>query len=312
MRVLKEIKITDLLFVDIETVRLVEELKLDTPLFDSWKYKMNYEMPNASNEELITAYKEKAALYPEFAKIAVISMGYAKNGKLAIKTYKDKNESELLDNFFNDLDVFTTRNRNTRLAGHYIIYFDIPFIMRRAVINQVDPHSLIDLSGLKPWETSTIDTKSIWQGTSPTPASLINIAVALGLPSPKDDISGAQVGDVYYGELEGGIERIASYCEKDVLTVANVIRKCRFEEPFEVDETTKPIEKSEASIVQQLFDGAKYTATHKKKLIAAISKMNDSEKEKAYKLLGAMVSTAKGTATAFSKEDLKELKELCK
>lgn len=312
MRVLKELKITDLLFVDIETVRLVEELKLDTPLFDSWKYKMNYEMPNASNEELITAYKEKAALYPEFAKIAVISMGYAKNGKLAIKTYKDKNESELLDNFFNDLDVFTTKNRNTRLAGHYIIYFDIPFIMRRAVINQVDPHSLIDLSGLKPWETSTIDTKSIWQGTSPTPASLINIAVALGLPSPKDDISGAQVGDVYYGQLEGGIDRIASYCEKDVLTVANVIRKCRFEEPFETVTSVVKQEESNLPIIQQLFDGAKYTATHKKKMVEAISALDDSEKEKAYKLLGALVSTAKGSVTKFTKEHLKELKELCK
>lgn len=311
MKALSKLKITDLLFLDIETVRLVEELELDTPLFDSWKYKMQYEMKNATNDELVVAFKDKAALHPEFARIAVITMGYAKNGELALKTYKNANEAELLDNFFSDLDAFTTRNKNTRLAGHYIIYFDIPFIMRRALINQVRPHDLIDLSEEKPWTVTAVDTKDLWKGTSPTPASLINIAVALGLPSPKDDISGAQVGDVYYGEIEGGIERIATYCEKDVLTVANVIRKMRYEEPFEVNETVKPIEKPDVSIVQQLFDGAKYTATHKKKLIEAISKMDDSEKEKAYKLLQAMISTAKGSVTKFTKAHLTEIKEAC-
>lgn len=312
MKELLKLKITDLLFFDIETVRLVEELKLDTPLFDSWKYKMNYEMPNASNEELIVAFRNKAALYPEFARISVISMGYAKGDTLNIKSYKNADEKELLKEFFDDLEIFTTKNKNIRLAGHYIIPFDIPFIMRRAIVNQIELPELIDVAGEKPWLVSAIDTKILWQATSPTPASLINIAVALGLPSPKDDISGAQVGDVYYGQLEGGIDRIASYCEKDVLTVANVIRKCRFEEPFEAVTSAVKQEESNLPIIQQLFDGAKYTATHKKKMVEAISALDDSEKEKAYKLLQAMISTAKGTATAFSKEDLKELKNLCK
>lgn len=312
MRELLKLKITDLLFIDIETVRLVEELELDTPLFDSWKYKMGYEMKDATNDELISAYKDKAALHPEFARIACITLGYAKGDKLNLKTYKNSDEAELLENFFNDLDIFTTKNKSSRLAGHYIVYFDIPFIMRRALVNQVQPHDLIDTSGLKPWDLTAVDTKDLWKGTSPTPASLINIAVALGLPSPKDDISGAQVGDVYYGELEGGIDRIASYCEKDVLTVANVIRKCRFEEPFEAVTSAVKQEESNLPIIQQLFDGAKYTATHKKKMVEAISALDDSEKEKAYKLLGALISTAKGSVTKFTKEHLKELKELCK
>lgn len=312
MKALNKLKISDLLFIDIETVRVVEELELDTPLFNSWKYKMNYDMKNATNEELIAAFKDKAALHPEFARIACITMGYAKGDKLNLKTYKEDNEAELLENFFDDLDKFSTKNKNTRLAGHYIIYFDIPFIMRRALVNQVEPHDLIDLSEEKPWTVTAVDTKDLWKGTAPTPASLINIAVALGLPSPKDDISGAQVEDVYYGQIEGGIERIATYCEKDVLTVANVIRKCRFEAPLEGVSSSAKQEESNLPIVQQLFDGAKYTAAHKKKMIATISALDDSEKEKAYKILGAMVSTAKGTATKFTKDDLKELKELCK
>lgn len=313
MRILKELKITDLLFLDIETIRVEKDLLLDTPLFESWEYKQSYEMKGASNDELIAAYKDKAALYPEFARIVCITLGYAKGDKLVLKTYNNEDEAELLKEFTEDLYKFSNRNKNTRLAGHYINYFDIPFIMKRSMVHQIEPHDLIDLSGLKPWEIFNIDTKPLWQGTSPNASSLINIAVALGLPSPKDDISGSQVGDVYYGEIEGGIERISKYCEKDVLTVANVIRKCRFEEPFTPVSSLSSEDNtvSDLPIVRQLFDGARYTAAHKKKLVAAIKELDDSEKEKAYKILGAVISKAKGTVTKFTTNDLKELKELC-
>jgi len=51
--------------------------------------------------------------------------------------------------------------------------------------------------------------------------SLKLLARTLGIPSPKDDISGGQVGDVYWKEKN--LKRISVYCEKDVVTVANII-----------------------------------------------------------------------------------------
>ena len=43
----------------------------------------------------------------------------------------------------------------------------------------------------------------------------------LGIPSPKDDIDGSQVADVYYKEKN--LDRIATYCEKDTIAVAQLL-----------------------------------------------------------------------------------------
>ena len=53
------------------------------------------------------------------------------------------------------------------------------------------------------------------------------MAHVLGIPSPKDDINGSQVAQVYYKEKE--LSQIVEYCEKDVITVAQIILKLRNE-----------------------------------------------------------------------------------
>ncbi len=53
------------------------------------------------------------------------------------------------------------------------------------------------------------------------------MAHVLGIPTPKDDIDGSQVATVYYEEKN--IERIVTYCEKDVVTVAQILLKHRNE-----------------------------------------------------------------------------------
>jgi len=57
--------------------------------------------------------------------------------------------------------------------------------------------------------------------------SLKLMAYVLGIPSPKDDIDGSQVASVYYEEQN--LQRIISYCEKDVVTVAQVFLRLRKE-----------------------------------------------------------------------------------
>jgi hypothetical protein len=52
MRVLKKLKEDRLLFFDIETASVVPKLKLDTPLFDSWAYKVN-KGGEMTNDEII-------------------------------------------------------------------------------------------------------------------------------------------------------------------------------------------------------------------------------------------------------------------
>jgi hypothetical protein len=51
------------------------------------------------------------------------------------------------------------------------------------------------------------------------------MANILGIPSPKEDIDGSMVRDVYYKEND--LERIIHYCERDVITVAQVFLRLR-------------------------------------------------------------------------------------
>jgi hypothetical protein len=75
---------------------------------------------------------------------------------------------------------------------------------------------------MKPWETNMVDTFQYWRfGDYKHYTSLKLLAAALDVPSPKDDIDGSMVGDVYWNE--NNLERIAVYCQKDVVTVANIV-----------------------------------------------------------------------------------------
>ena len=51
------------------------------------------------------------------------------------------------------------------------------------------------------------------------------LANILGIPSPKEDMDGSMVRDVYYEE--GDINRIVRYCELDVITLAQVFLRLR-------------------------------------------------------------------------------------
>ncbi|MDR2467166.1 MAG: ribonuclease H-like domain-containing protein, partial [Prevotellaceae bacterium] len=50
--------------------------------------------------------------------------------------------------------------------------------------------------------------------------SLELLAAIFGIPSPKDDIDGSMVAKVYYEDRD--LQRIATYCEKDVVTLAEL------------------------------------------------------------------------------------------
>ena len=66
--------------------------------------------------------------------------------------------------------------------------------------------------------------------------SLKLMAHVLGIPSPKEDIDGSQVAGVYYKEKD--LSRIVRYCERDVITVAQIFLKLRNEELLKENEIT--------------------------------------------------------------------------
>lgn len=304
MRELLKLKEEKLVFYDIETAPLVKELELDTPLFDSWEYKSN-KMGEKSNEEVIKSYSIEAGLYPEFAKIVTIVVGKIVKGKIVLITLDDENEVDILNKF----NKIVERNGECKLVGFVNKGFDTPFVAKRMIINGIKPTDALDSSGLKPWEVDEVDLAEMWKMTSFNRASLINIATAFGLPSPKDDISGADVGRVYWEEGEAGLKRIAKYCRQDVATTINIFKKMRLQEPLEIDKEGSNIEPEPTPVLESLMNGAAFSKKNKTFVIAELALMTPEEREKAFVILDAVVSTAKGKKTKLTKANVRTLKD---
>ena len=168
----------------------------------------------------------RAAILAEFAKVVCISTGYFKkednNWQFRIKSFYSEIEKEVLDGFIKALKQLHARSSKWIFTGHNIKEFDIPFLSRRMLVNNINIPSCIDFQNMKPWETPVLDTLHLWRfGDYKHYTSLKLLAATLGVPSPKDDIDGSKVGEVFW--TEKNLERIAHYCGKDVATVANVI-----------------------------------------------------------------------------------------
>lgn len=286
MKILKQLDLENVVFIDIETTPVTKQLERDTPLYDSWKYKMDKEDKAWEGDDIFEQFAKRAALFPEFSKIVCITIGKIKGDVLKVKSFAQESEKELITDFCNTLNNIIAANKTTVLAGHAIKGFDIPFIMRRCMVNQVEPPNLIDTGTLKPWEVSSVDTLEIWKGTGFNSASLINIAVALDIPSPKDEIEGADVYHVYYN-TPNPLQTIQRYCEKDVLTVANVVRRCRFENLVTIE--AGEVKKNEVGRLERIFNTKKITAKDQQVLTQDLQEIDEEDSVIAKELINMCI-----------------------
>lgn len=224
---MNHIDIANVLFLDIETVSgKASYYDLDDTFKYLWGLKSKQVLRKyeeaLTEEELAESYTDKAGIFAEFGKIICISVGIVvrdKNKKLSVRlnSYASDDEKKLLQDFSSLVTQHYNDTNKRFFCGHNIKEFDIPYICRRMVINQLPlPHSL-NLAGKKPWENKhLLDTLTLWKfGDYKHYTSLKLLAAVLGFPSPKDDIDGSEVGRVYWQEDD--LKRIAIYCEKDVI-----------------------------------------------------------------------------------------------
>ena len=81
------------------------------------------------------------------------------------------------------------------------------------IIHNMPLPDKLNLFGKKPWEIPHLDTMDLWKfGDYKHFTSLKLLTHVLGIPTPKDDISGDKVRHVYYEEND--LDRIVTYCEK--------------------------------------------------------------------------------------------------
>jgi len=219
-----------IMFLDIETVPQTSDFsELPDDLAHLWEDKFNLihkRMPEKYSEETTAAegFNTSAGIYSEFGKIVCISVGFiffqGETMHFRTKSFSGDDEKLILTQFTELIHKFCTTKEHT-LCGHNIKEFDIPYICRRMLINGLKLPSILNISGKKPWEISFIDTLELWKfGDYKNYTALKLLTAVFGIPTPKDDIDGSQVAEVYYKEKN--VNRIALYCQKDVVATAQV------------------------------------------------------------------------------------------
>ncbi|MFT4673168.1 MAG: hypothetical protein ACJAYD_000262 [Patiriisocius sp.] len=225
---IKRLKLEHILFLDIETVpEFADYTSLDDTTKLLWEVKTKYQRKEEFTPE---AFYDRAGIWAEFGKIICISVGYFKL-KGGVRNFRVTSfygeEAVILKDFKSLLETHFNRPHHL-LCAHNGKEFDFPYIARRMVILGIDLPGSLNLFGKKPWEVQHIDTLELWKfGDYKTFTSLKLMAHVLGIPSPKDDIDGSEVRNVYYEEKS--INRIVTYCEKDTVTVAQIVLKLRNE-----------------------------------------------------------------------------------
>ncbi|WP_299213211.1 3'-5' exonuclease [uncultured Aquimarina sp.] len=232
---LHKINLEHILFLDIETV---PEQKSFDALTDEMKYLWADKTKFQRKEEFSPEeFYERAGIWAEFGKIVCISVGYF-TFKGETRSFRTTSffgdERQLLIDFKNLLEAHFNHPHHL-LCAHNGKEFDFPYIARRMIIHNISLPFKLNLFGKKPWEVPHLDTLDLWKfGDYKHYTSLKLLTNILGIPSPKDDIDGSQVRQVYYEEND--IDRIVIYCEKDTVAVAQILLRLRQEELLDDDE----------------------------------------------------------------------------
>lgn len=225
-----------ILFIDIETVPDKHPAISEAPKEFLKRFNREITEKQITGSDLLDYYYDKAGLFAEHNKVVSISMGVLKGDKFYVRAYSSKNEKELLAKLGEKIIEYKV------IAGHNIKDFDCPILMRRFLINGLPVPSILDTMNKKPWEVPYYDTMVMWAGSQMNyRVSLDLLCTVLDIPSPKGEMDGSKVSDVYYSifdkDNEGKeaeiLNNIGSYCNGDNIAAARCYAKMRGFEVFD-------------------------------------------------------------------------------
>lgn len=217
---MKNIDLNRVLVIDIETAPAYPHFN---ELPENWKklWEKKAAVLKKDPDQTAADIYNRAGIYAEFGKIICISCGYFHGDTFRVKSFYGDDEKTILNDFTRMLDLPSGKSE-WQLCAHNGKEFDFPYIARRCLILGVPIPDILQLAGKKPWEIQHLDTMDYWKfGDFKSYTSLELLAAVFHIPTPKDDIDGSMVWQVYW--QEHNINRIRTYCEKDVVTLANIL-----------------------------------------------------------------------------------------
>lgn len=238
---LAHIHLSDLIFIDIETVpQQRSHTDLSPAMKELWEAK-HRNLYNTEGQTAEETYLDRSGVFAEFAKVICISIGVYRTDKstgqkvFRIKSFSGDDEAALLTEFAAMIKKSFDSGERYQFCGHNIKEFDIPFICRRMLVNKVDFPEMLDRSGKRPWQSGDVDTLHLWRfGDYKHYTSLKLLTEILGIPTPKDLIEGKDVCRVYW--QENNLKGIVDYCQKDIVTVVRLLLRFKGEEQTLKDE----------------------------------------------------------------------------
>lgn len=276
-----------LLFFDIETVRKQDVLAVDSTEFSLFQYKNRDKATGAllPAEEVCALYEKSAALFPPHNKIVCISVGLFRGNKFYVKAITGE-QKEIIEEFYTLLNT-----EKLIPCGANIIAFDMPIVRMKAFEEEVSiilDDKFSDV-GQKPWtmEDNFVDIMNLFKGTYYNALSLNELAYMSGVPSSKDDIDGSQVSDVFHRE-EGGINRIATYCNKDVICTAKIFLAMQGRRDFIeeiIDKTGVKKEVKQLGLMEKIAQSKMITEEQQIELITKVKKMKKADRVKAIEVV---------------------------
>lgn len=232
---LKNLDLSQVIFIDIETAPQYADFSELTEQQKKLWLKKAHNI--AKGEEDPNQIYHKAGIYAEFGKVICISMGIFASSdgrtRFRLKSFYGHDESQLLSDF---AQLLSSRfnSKDYLLCAHNGKEFDFPYLCRRMLVNKIELPEILNISGKKPWEIAHLDTMELWKfGDYKSYTSLELLSSIFNIPTPKDDIDGSMVGPIYW--VEKDLERIKTYCQKDVVTLARLLQSFKGEEFFNDD-----------------------------------------------------------------------------
>lgn len=178
----------------------------------------------------------KTALDGSKGQIAVISVAFGDEDPFAFfSSYWSRDEGEVIAACFahcaERLEAAKRAGSSLRprLIGHNHTGFDLRFIWQRCVILGVRPPVWLPVNP-KPWDDHIFDTMVAWAGLKGY-ARMDDVCESLGIAGKGsefedgEDIDGSMVWDYV---RDGKIEKVAQYCNGDVLRTREMYRRMTF------------------------------------------------------------------------------------